>query len=160
MTQRPKLTLERTYNASAEDVWEMWTTRDGIESWWGPDGFSVSVEALDVRPGGQCVYAMSADGPEEMEFMTQAGMPLITQHSLTYTEVDRPRRLAYKDLADFIPGVAPYEVQTVVEIHDVEDGVRMVVTFDAMHDDRWTQLAKMGRESELGRLEHALASRS
>jgi hypothetical protein len=37
--------------------------------------------------------------------------------------------------------------------------VRLVLTFDAMHDDRWTQLAKLGRESELERLAKVLAAR-
>jgi len=34
-----------------------------------------------------------------------------------------------------------------------------VLTFDAMHDDRWTQLARMGRESELDRLAKLLNRR-
>ena len=160
MTDRPKLTLERTFKASIEEVWELWTTREGIESWWGPEGFSVAVSDLDLRPGGELAYAMSATGADQMEYMTRAGMPLITEHRLTYTEVDPPRRLAYKDLADFIPGVEPYEVQTLIELSEVEDGVRLVLTFDAMHDNEWTRLAVMGRESELGRLEDVLAARS
>ncbi len=102
---------------------------------------------------------MSATGAEQIEYMTQAGMPIITHHSLTFIDVDAPRRLAYKNMADFIPGVEPYEVHTVVELHEVEGGVRMVLTFDRMHDERWTQLAMMGHESELGRLERVLASR-
>jgi hypothetical protein len=32
----------------------------------------------------------------------------------------------------------------------------MVLTFDAMHDEQWTQRAVMGRESELGKLAKAL----
>lgn len=36
-----KIVIERKYAASIEDVWELWTTKEGIESWWGPDGFSV-----------------------------------------------------------------------------------------------------------------------
>src|SRR5205823_13949104 len=48
---RPKLTVERTFRASIDEVWELWTTKDGIESWWGPDGFSVAVRDLDLRPG-------------------------------------------------------------------------------------------------------------
>jgi len=74
-------------------------------------------------------------------------------------QVDPPRRLVYKDIADFIPGVEPYEVETVVELSEVEDGVRMVLTFDAMHDDDWTQRAKLGRESELEKLANLLAAR-
>ena len=159
MTDRPKLTLERTFKTSLEEVWELWTTRDGIESWWGPEGFSVAVSELDLRPGGELVYAMSATEPEQMAYMTKAGMPLVTKHRLTYTEVNPVRRLAYKYMVDFIPGVVPYEVNTVIELHEVRDGVRMVLTFDRMHDDVWTRLAVMGRESELGRLDALLAAR-
>jgi uncharacterized protein YndB with AHSA1/START domain len=159
VTDRPKLTLERTFNASIDEVWDLWTTREGIESWWGPEGFSVAVSELDLRPGGDLVYVMSAVGAEQMEYMTKAGMPLSTEHRLTFTEVDPPRRIAYRDMADFIPGVEPYEVKTLIELHEVPEGVRIVLTFDRMHDEHWTRLAVMGRESELNRLEKALAAR-
>ena len=159
MTEKPKLTLERTFKASIAEVWDLWTTREGIEAWWGPEGFSVTVSALDLRPGGDLLYTMSAVEPEQMEYMVKAGMPLSTDHKLTFTDVDPPRRLAYKDMADFIPGVEPYEVSTVIELAEVEDGVRMLLTFDRMHDERWTELARMGRESELARLAEVLAAR-
>ena len=32
-----RITIERTYRASVEDVWDLWTTKEGIESWWGPE---------------------------------------------------------------------------------------------------------------------------
>jgi uncharacterized protein YndB with AHSA1/START domain len=159
VTQQPKLTLERTFKASIEEVWELWTTREGIESWWGPEGFSVEVETLDLRPGGELVYDMSATGAEQMEYMVKAGMPLITRNRLSFTEVDPPRRLVYRNLVEFIPSVEPYEVETVLELEPVDDGVHLVVTFDAMHDEGWTRMAVMGHESELGRLERLLAAR-
>ena len=31
-------TLERVYRADVQDVWDLWTTKDGIESWWGSGG--------------------------------------------------------------------------------------------------------------------------
>ena len=159
MTDRPKLTLERTFEASPEEVWELWTTKDGMEAWMGPDGFRVEVLELDLRPGGEAVYEMSAVAAEQIEFMTQAGMPLVSRLRFTFVEVDPPRRLVYRDMADFIPGVEPYEVETVIELHPVEGGVRVALTFDAMHDERWTQLATMGRESELHKLAALLAAR-
>jgi uncharacterized protein YndB with AHSA1/START domain len=157
---RPKLTLERTFKASIEDVWELWTTKEGIESWWGPDGFSVAVRELDLRPGGHLVYAMSATGPEQRDYMAKAGMPTTTHHTISFELVDPPRRLAYRMLADFIPGVQPYDVETVVELHPAAGGVRMVLTFDAMHDEHWTRMAKLGRESEMQRLAAAVAIHS
>jgi len=76
--------------------------------------------------------------------MKKADMPLTHELTVKFTEVVPPRRLAYVHLADFIPGVEPYDVATVVELHETPDGVRMVLTFDAMHDDEWTQKATMG----------------
>jgi uncharacterized protein YndB with AHSA1/START domain len=153
---RRRVTLERTFAAPIDEVWELWTTKDGIESWWGPDGFAVKVRQIDLRPGGELVYAMTATAPDQIEFLKKAGMPATTVSRLTYTEVVPPRRLAYSHTADFIPGVEPYEVPTTVELEEVPDGVRMVLSFTAMHDEHWTNLAVMGWESELGRLEKLL----
>jgi uncharacterized protein YndB with AHSA1/START domain len=159
VTDRRKLTLERTFDASPEEVWELWTTREGMEAWMGPDGFSVTVQELDLRPGGNLVYAMTAVGPDEVEYMAKAGMPLVSVQKVQFVEVDPPRRLVHRDVADFIPGVDPYEVETILELHEAEGGTRMVLTFDAMHDAHWTEMARLGHESELRKLEELLAAR-
>jgi len=153
---RRRITIERKYTASLKDIWELWTTKEGLESWWGPDGFSIKVHKLDLRAGGELRYAMTATGPAQVEFMKSAGMPLTNECRITYTEVVAQRRLGYTHLADFIPGVEPYDVATLVEFHLIGKTVRMVLTFDAMHDEEWTQRAVMGHESQLGKLEKAI----
>ena len=155
-----RVTIERTFDAPIEDVWELWTTKEGIESWWGPEGFHVEVRSIDLRPGGKLFYAMIASAPEMVAFMKQAGMPIVNECTLTYVEVEPHRRLAYRHLADFIPGVDPYEVLHVVELSQTPGGVRMTLTFDAMHADEWTQRAKAGWEVELGKLAKVLATRT
>ena len=147
-----RITLERFYRADIRDVWDLWTTKEGIESWWGPGGFRVTVHHIDLRPGGLLLYAMTAIDPPQVAFMKKAGMPLTTEARITFTEVTPRRRLAYVHLTDFIPGVEPYDVATLVELHATADGVRMVLTIDAMHDDEWTKRAVMGWEGELGKL--------
>ena len=156
---RRRVVLERTYRARIEDVWELWTTKDGIELWWGPGGFKVTVRKLDLRPGGELLYDMTAIAPAQVEFMKKEGMPLTHAARITFTEVVAPKRLAYLHLADFIPGVAPYDVATTVELHSSGQSVRMVLSFDPMHDDVWTRRATMGWESELDKLARVLESR-
>ena len=156
---RKRVTLERIYRADVQDVWDLWTTKEGIESWWGPGGFAVMVRSLDLRPGGELRYAMTAIDPPQVAFMKRAGMPLTTECRITFTEIVPLRRLAYLHLADFIPGVEPYDVATVVELQETSGEVRMVLTFDAMHSDEWTDRAAMGWESELGKLAAVLDSR-
>jgi uncharacterized protein YndB with AHSA1/START domain len=153
---RRRVTLERTFDAPIGDVWDLWTTKEGIESWWGPEGFTVSVHRLDLRPGGQMEYSMTATAPDQIEFMKKAGMPVTNHHRVTFTEVVPRERLAYDHVADFIPGVKPYEVATLVEFEVGPQGVKMALTFDAMHDDHWTEMATLGWESELNKLATAL----
>jgi len=154
---KKQLTLERTYEASLEEVWRLWTTAAGIESWWGPEGFTVKVRSLDLKPGGELLYDMTATGAPQVQFMKKAGMPLTTLTRITFTEVTAQRRLAYNTLADFIPGMAPYPVATQLDLSSVGGQVRLVLTFDAMHDADWTKRSVMGREMELAKLAKVLA---
>jgi uncharacterized protein YndB with AHSA1/START domain len=153
---RRRISIERTFDAAVDRVWQLWTTKEGIESWWGPPGFEVKVRRLDVRRGGELLYAMSAIAPDQIEFIKKAGMPLTTESLVTYTEVLPLQRLAFTQVADFIPNVKPYEVVTTVEFATQPQGVRMVLTLDAMHDEYWTKMAVMGWESEVDKLAQLL----
>jgi uncharacterized protein YndB with AHSA1/START domain len=153
---RRRVTIERTFNAAIDEVWNLWTTKDGIESWWGPPGFEVKVRRLDFRRGGELLYAMTAIAPDQVEFMKKAGMSLTTESLVTYTEVMPHKRLAFTQMADFIPNVKPYEVATTVDFDHYPEGVKLVLTLDAMHDEYWTNMAVMGWESELGKLARLL----
>lgn len=156
---RAQFSIKRNYAASIEEVWALWTTKSGIESWWGPEGFDVTVTSLDLRQGGELKYLMTAVAPEQVAFMKAARMPLTSECKVTYTEVSAMSRLAYKTLADFVPGVAPYEVGTVVELEPDADGVQLTITFDAMHDDVWTERARAGHASQLRKLDALISAR-
>jgi uncharacterized protein YndB with AHSA1/START domain len=152
--------LERIYVAPPELVWELWTTAAGIEEWWAPDGFENQVSELDLRPGGQLIYTMTATAPEQVEFMKNAGMPLSTESRKTFTEVSPPARLAYLSLIDFVPDRDPYEHLTLVEITPSGGSTKVVMTVDPMHDETWTQRIIAGRTNELENLEAAITRRA
>ena len=153
-------TVRRTYPAAPEEIWRLWTTPEGIGQWWAPQGFASEVQTLELRPGGTLVYTMTATGPEQIEFMNSAGLPLSTQSRKTFTEIDPPRRLAYRSLIDFVPGRQPYEHLTVVELAAVDGGTEVTMTMGALHDDEWTQRLVAGRRNELDNLAALIDSRS
>ncbi len=148
--------MQRTFDATLDEVWALWTTKAGLESWWGPDGFRVEVHAIDLRPGGLLLYAMIADTAETIEVMKRQGMPPSHEARITFREIVPLQRLAYTHLADFIPGVAAYDVETVVTLEQVGSRVTMTLCFDRMHDPTWTQRAAAGWEMELNRLARRL----
>jgi uncharacterized protein YndB with AHSA1/START domain len=144
--------LARSYPVPAERVWELWTTAAGIERWWAPEGFTVRVDSLDLRPGGDLRYTMTATAPEQVAFMRNAGLPLETPSRKTFTEVTPATRLCYTTLADFVPDVAPYSFLTEVDLRPTAEGVDVTMTIEPMHDTEWTQRLVMGRENELANL--------
>jgi uncharacterized protein YndB with AHSA1/START domain len=150
--------LVRTYPTSLEHVWSLWTTPEGIASWWGPEGFHVEVGTMEVRPGGPLEYDMVCDDPAIAAYLAEQGMPAVHHARIRYTEVVPYRRLAYVNVVDFIPDVETYEVTTLVELEPTTDGVRLILTLDAMHEDEWTDRAAAGWVQELDKLARLLAA--
>jgi uncharacterized protein YndB with AHSA1/START domain len=134
-------------------VWDLWTTKEGFESWWGPQGFRVEVRAIEPRVGGKLHYAMIADSPEQIAAMKNMGQPTSHETHGTFTEVRPRERLAITHVIDFLPGVKPYDSTVVVELFVKGDSVRMVITIERMHDDAFTEMAVMGWTSQLTKLD-------
>ena len=145
--------VERTYRANIEDVWALWTTKEGFESWWGPRGFRADVQELDARVGGALRYEMIADSPEMIAAMKQMGRPASHPTRSRFTEVKPHSRLVLTNVIDFLPGVAAYESNIAVDFTSTGDSVRMVVTLDAMHSDEFTNMQKEGFTSQLTKLD-------
>lgn len=148
-----KIVIERTYRAKIEDVWDLWTTKQGFESWWGPQGFRAEVHVLEASTGGELRYDMIADTPEMIAAMKQVGRPSSHPTNSRFTELKPHERLVITNLIDFLPGVATYENNIVVDFSAVGDTIRMVVTLEGLHDDEFTKMQTEGFTSQLTKLD-------
>jgi uncharacterized protein YndB with AHSA1/START domain len=155
--QRAKVIIERSYRARVADVWDLWTTKEGFESWWGPQGFRVEVEAIEPRAGGALRYEMIADTKEMIQAMKDQGQPTSHPTRATFTEVRAHERLVITNVIDFIPGVAPYESDITVDFLVDGDRVRMVVALDTLHSEQFTKMQQEGFTSQLTKLDGRFA---
>lgn len=114
--QTHTLTIARRYRAAAARVWTAWTDPDAIARWWGPYGWTATVERMDVRPGGQWRFSIAPDD----------GSAAPVHGVVTYREVLPRERLGYLDQF----ATADWTV--------TDDGVPTVVTFTA--DDTGTRV--------------------
>lgn len=78
-----QIATTRTLNAPRELVWKVWTTPEHIAQWWGPSGFTNTIEKMDVREGGEWLFYMN--GPDGTDY----------RNEITYDEVVPLERLAY-----------------------------------------------------------------
>jgi uncharacterized protein YndB with AHSA1/START domain len=153
MSEARKLVVERTYRASVQELWELWTTKEGFESWWGPEGFRVEVHEIDPRIGGTLRYDMIADAPAVIEEMKKTGQPLSHATRGRFSELKVQQRLVLTHVIDFLPGVKPYESTMVMELFPSGNSVRMVVTLSPMHNPEFTRMQVMGFTSQLTKLD-------
>ncbi len=145
--------IERAYRASVEDLWALWTTKAGFESWWGPEGFRVEVHRLEAREGGALDYDMIADAPEAIAAMEEMGQPISHGTRGTYADFYPHARLKLVHVIDFVPGSETYESVIEVGFSAAGDLARMVVTLHPHLDPHWTQMSAEGFGSQLTKLD-------
>lgn len=159
MTNKPTVRVERQYEGPVDDLWWLWTTKEGFESWWGPEGFRVEVRRLDLRVGGELVYDMIAAAPEQIQWLRENNMPTSHGTNGKFVEIVPLQRLGISHMIDFIPGLKPYENRMFVEFLPEGKNVKMVVTIDEHMTAEWTQRATEGFTSQLTKVPAALAAR-
>ena len=50
--------ITRVLDAPRELVWQAWADPKHIVNWWGPNGFTTTIEKMDLRVGGEWKYMM------------------------------------------------------------------------------------------------------
>lgn len=78
-----EIVITRIFDAPRELVWEAWTDPKHVVQWWGPTGFTTTIEKMDVRPGGVWIHVMR--GPDGTDYPNKS----------VFTEVVRPERIVF-----------------------------------------------------------------
>ena len=152
--------FERTYDASIEDVWALWTTKDGLEEWFAPEGMHFEVTVLELWAGGAFRHVMTAVGAEQVAYLANLDRPLEARVSGRFVEIVPNRRLRIRFDIDFVPGVEAYPYDMAVEMYAEAGCVRMILEADRHPDDEMTRGAVIGLTSQLQRLDRAIAART
>jgi uncharacterized protein YndB with AHSA1/START domain len=151
--------IERTFRATVEELWELWTTKEGFESWWPPEGFRTKVHVIEACLNGKLRYEMIAESPETVAVMKELGLPTSHIESARFAEFRPPQRLVFAIWMDFLPGVEPYENTLAVDFFPSGEWVRMVVTLSPTHDEEFTRMAAAGLASQFQNLDRLFQGR-
>lgn len=61
-----EISIERSFDAPRELVWQAMTDPAYVVNWWGPDGFTTTIEKMDFRVGGVWKHVMH--GPDGTDY--------------------------------------------------------------------------------------------
>jgi len=86
-TSDRELIITRLLNAPRELVWDVFTTPEHIKNWWGPNGFTNTIDKMDVKPGGEWEFVMH--GPDGTDYKNKS----------IYKEIVRPERIVFEHVS-------------------------------------------------------------
>ncbi|GAA4277931.1 SRPBCC family protein [Aquimarina mytili] len=92
------ITINRTFNAPLNLVWEAWTQSEHIAEWWSPKGIKTIVVEHDFKIGGKWKYIMPM--PNGQEFIAEG----------KYTEIIEFEKIVSS--ASFKPMTEGVEIQS------------------------------------------------
>ena len=75
--------ITREFDAPRELLWEAMTNPKHVVNWWGPRGFTTTIEKMDFRVGGEWKHVMR--GPDGAEY---------PNHSV-FKEIVKPEKIVY-----------------------------------------------------------------
>jgi uncharacterized protein YndB with AHSA1/START domain len=76
--------VSRVFDAPRETVFRAFIDPEGVQMWWGPNGFTTTTDEMDVRPGGHWRFVMH--GPDGTDYPNE----------IVYREINSPERLTYR----------------------------------------------------------------
>jgi len=132
------LTIERTFGAPVDLIWQMWTDPEHFAAWYGPDGATIPSAKMDVRVGGTRLVSMEVqtpNGPMQMWF-TGEYREVVENERLVYTESmsdENGNVLSPEDLG--MPAGYPTTTEVRVEFEDVGGRTKMVMTHAGVPSD-------------------------
>lgn len=98
-TQDRELLLKRTLNAPIDLVWEAWSNPEHIAKWWGPTGFSNTINIMDMQPGGKWNLVMH--GPDGTDYINESIFKEVVYHKrIVYEHTSWPHIIATIDFED------------------------------------------------------------
>jgi uncharacterized protein YndB with AHSA1/START domain len=116
------IVTSRIVDADIERAWAAWTEPEQVAQWWGPAGFTNTVQEMDVRPGGRWTILMH--GPDGTDY----------PNSSTYGEVTRLKKLEILHAESKEFGIAAWRAEVTFEEIDGKTSVTMAGIFLSVED--------------------------
>lgn len=113
-----EIVITRVFDAPRELVFDAWTTPEHITRWFGPKGFTLTTQEIDVRVGGR------------WRFVFQGPDGTIYDNRMVFLEVERPELLVFEHGKDSDDD--PGRFRTTITFDEQSNG-KTVLTLRQLH---------------------------
>jgi len=114
-TGKEKFVINRSFAASIDTLFDMWTDPRHFSKWLAPSGMEMEFIRTDVKPGGSNFYAMRGNGMEMFGLIEYLEVQRPTRIVYTQRFTDRNEKMARHPMAPTWPAVMLTTVQLTEE---------------------------------------------
>ena len=97
MDDKYTIVTSKEVATTPEKIWAAWTYPEKVAKWWGPKGFTSTVEELDVRAGGK--FRVIMHGPDGVDY----------PNIYVFDKVTPPSQLIYTNQGSEQFGLSPFQ---------------------------------------------------
>lgn len=83
-----KVTYKRYFDVPVELLFEVWSSKEHLAEWWGPDGFTLTTNSLDFSNEGIWDFVMH--GPDGHDY----------KNKIQFIDIEKPHLISYKHIGD------------------------------------------------------------
>jgi uncharacterized protein YndB with AHSA1/START domain len=84
--EKNTLTITRIFDAPKELLFKVWTEPEHIARWWGPYGFTNTINKMDVKPGGDWEFVMH--GPDGRNYKNHSiYMEIVSNKKIVFSHI-------------------------------------------------------------------------
>jgi len=113
MDDKYTLVTTKEVATTPEKIWDAWTDPEKVAKWWGPKGFTSTVEELDVWDGGK--FRVIMHGPDGVDY----------PNIYVFDKVNRPSQLIYTNQGSEQFRLAPF--QSVLDVERMGNKTKLTL---------------------------------
>lgn len=102
-----EIILSRLIRAPRQILFQAWIDPDKLAWWWGPKGFSISIQSFNIETGGAWKFVLH--GPDGIDY----------RNRVVFIEVLEPERISFSQSSD--TDNDPDQFNTTVTFEDQDD---------------------------------------
>lgn len=130
-TEHRQLSISRTLKAPITLVWEVWTNPGHIAQWWGPDGFTNTIQQMDLTEGGE--WKLTMHGPDGTNYPNRSIFKEIVPHEKIVFEHFNPHfitTIVFEPNGEetHMSWTAVFDteemLQTIIKAHKADEGMK------------------------------------
>lgn len=132
--EKREMRITRLLNAPVELVWEVWTKPEHLVNWWGPNGFTTTIQQMNVKEGEE--WRLTMHGPDGTNYPNRSIFKevvpfekIVFEHfnphfitTVVFTSKDGQTEIDWRMLFD-----TEELLETVVKAHKADEGLKQNV---------------------------------